>query len=210
MNKKGLALHTTTGELGVAFVDNQGKYYCQSWDLGRDLANQLQVKLQEFIAPLCLWSDLDFLVVAIGPGSYTSTRIGVVTAKTLAQQLNIPVYGISTLETLAWNQAINKPENSLLAIEMRANNEDVYGGIYQKKSNDLLIKILADEQFKKQKWTEIVSKYKVKFEEKIEVIFAPDKLGFTAKNLLEIAEIKINCEGIINIDSWQTLQPFYN
>ena len=100
MSQQGLALHTTTGELGIALVNHQGLYRFESWDLGRRLANEIQIKLAEFIQPLS-WQDLDFIAVAKGPGSYTSTRIGVVTAKTLAQQLQLPVYGISTLMAIS-------------------------------------------------------------------------------------------------------------
>lgn len=213
MTKQGLALHTTTGELGVAFIDKDGNYYSQSWDLGRDLANQLQAKLIEFITPLSSWTKLDFIVGAIGPGSYTSTRIGVVTAKTLAQQLNIPVYGISTLETLAWSEGINKSENEILAVEMRANNEDIYCGIYQwKNRNSLLVNLLPDQQLNKEKWLDILREYKDKFDTKITIISGDKKIGYTAKYLLEIAKIKMEINQ--NIDNhnwhWQKLTPFYN
>jgi len=47
--------------------------------------------------------DLDKIVVAKGPGSYTGVRIGVTIAKTLAWTLNIPISGVSSLEVLAAN-----------------------------------------------------------------------------------------------------------
>jgi len=211
MTKQGLALHTTTGELGVAFIDHQGIYHCQSWDLGRDLANQLQVKLQEFITPLSSWLHLDFIVSAIGPGSYTSTRIGVVTAKTLAQQLNIPVYGISTLETLAWSEGINKAENEILVIEMKANNEDIYGGIYQwKNQHNLVVNLLPDQHTNRVKWYDIVQEYKDKYNERFNLISGDKKIGYTAKYLLEIALVKIKNNQDIDNNNWQKLTPFYN
>lgn len=49
--------------------------------------------------------DLDRIVVNHGPGSYTGVRIGVTTAKTMAYSLEIPVVGVSGLETLALNGA---------------------------------------------------------------------------------------------------------
>lgn len=46
-------------------------------------------------------SDLDCIVVVNGPGSFTGIRTAVVTARTIAQALEIPVIGISSLECLA-------------------------------------------------------------------------------------------------------------
>ena len=46
-------------------------------------------------------SELDALVVGIGPGSFTSTRMGLAFARGLALALDLPGAGVSTLEALA-------------------------------------------------------------------------------------------------------------
>jgi len=46
-------------------------------------------------------AEVDALVVGTGPGSFTSTRIGLAVARGLALALDVPAAGVSTLDALA-------------------------------------------------------------------------------------------------------------
>ncbi|MFP4472871.1 MAG: tRNA (adenosine(37)-N6)-threonylcarbamoyltransferase complex dimerization subunit type 1 TsaB [Candidatus Omnitrophota bacterium] len=59
----------------------------------RDVLKQAGKKLEQ----------IDALAVGLGPGSFTSLRVGVSTVKGLAHALDIPVIGIPTLDVIARN-----------------------------------------------------------------------------------------------------------
>ena len=53
------------------------------------------------------FEDLDRLIVGIGPGSFTGTRISITVAKVYAYLLKIPIFGISSLEIMIYNDKSN-------------------------------------------------------------------------------------------------------
>ena len=126
-NKYALALHTSTPQLGIAVNNYAGDSRSQTWDLGRGLASQMHQHLASILLPQT-WQDLAFIAVAKGPGGFTGTRVGVVTARTIAQQLDIPLFGISNLAAIA---AQNLTDNKLIAVQMDARREQLFVGIYQ-------------------------------------------------------------------------------
>jgi tRNA threonylcarbamoyladenosine biosynthesis protein TsaB len=48
-------------------------------------------------------AEIEAVAAAAGPGSYSGLRGGLANAKALAQTLNVPLVGVSTLEAIAYN-----------------------------------------------------------------------------------------------------------
>ncbi|WP_295613311.1 tRNA (adenosine(37)-N6)-threonylcarbamoyltransferase complex dimerization subunit type 1 TsaB [Chamaesiphon sp. GL140_3_metabinner_50] len=147
--KYGLALHTSSPALGLAIGSNAEDVRCQTWDLGRDTSNYLHPYLRDFLRP-CTWQDLDWIAVANGPGGFTGTRLGVVTARTLGQQLDIPVFAISSLAAIAWQSAQvgSVAESHLLgkiAVSMPAQRGEVFAAVYNISNDDRNLQVILPE-----------------------------------------------------------------
>ena len=77
--------------------------------------------------------DLDCIGLSIGPGSFTSLRIGVSTVKGLVYGTELPVVGVSTLRVLAEAVAIEAdtiaPSGSIIGT-LNAQREEVYAAAF--------------------------------------------------------------------------------
>lgn len=69
--------------------------------------------------------DLDYIVCGKGPGSFTGVRIGVASAKGLAQGLNKPLYGVSVLDAQAQSIAAQGTCGTIL-LAIDAKRKEVY------------------------------------------------------------------------------------
>lgn len=98
-----LALHSCTERFGVAVQDplvDQGRMRVMGFDDGRSLSNSLIERVVSLV-PNGRWREFKGLAVATGPGGFTGTRLSVVMARTLAQQLGCPLLGVSSFALMA-------------------------------------------------------------------------------------------------------------
>ena len=185
-HKYAIALHTSTPQLGITVNNYAGNSRTQVWNLGRGLASQLHQYLAEILTPQT-WQDLEFIAVAKGPGGFTGTRVGVVTARTIAQQLNIPLFGISNLAAVAAAQnyqgdyAVNQ-RHGLLAVQMDARGEQLFVGIYQINSQGLQT-YRSDTLMTTEVWQKTLADLQLPYQ----LITADEQIAGTVTNVLDLA-----------------------
>jgi tRNA threonylcarbamoyladenosine biosynthesis protein TsaB len=130
-----LAIDTSNQALGVALLrDNE-----LVGEIVTNIAKNHSIRLMPAIDYLMKEvnitpEQLDKIVVAKGPGSYTGVRIGLTTAKTLAWSLQIPIVGVSSLEALAYRATFS---SALICPFFDARRGLVYTGLYEMKNGKL-------------------------------------------------------------------------
>ena len=213
MSTFGFAFHTASPDLGLAISNFADIQRHQAWPLARELSSHLHLYLAEFLQPQT-FHDLGFIAVAKGPGGFTGTRIGVVTARTLAQQLNLPLYGISTLAAAAWRVHQNRPAASSpadIAIQMPAQRGELFTAIYGIQAEQAanpsrlhLVSHLPDQVLTPDLWQQQLEQWTRPYD--LHQIPAVAGLGEDAIHLLHLAQHQYQQHPTAH---WSDVVPFY-
>jgi len=73
------------------------------------------------------WGGVDRIAVGVGPGGFTGLRIGIATARALAQARGLPLVGVGSLEALALGADAGA---GAVAAVLDARRGEVFGGVW--------------------------------------------------------------------------------
>jgi tRNA threonylcarbamoyl adenosine modification protein YeaZ len=80
----------------------------------------------------CRPGDLTRIAVGVGPGPFTGLRVGLVTARTMADVLGIEVVGVCSLDILARQSLLTLP----VAVATDARRKEIYWALYDGPAAD--------------------------------------------------------------------------
>jgi tRNA threonylcarbamoyladenosine biosynthesis protein TsaB len=128
-----LAIDTSTQWMGIALYQYPQILFEKVWKTNRRHTVELVPSIQSAVEDCGLQiTDLEAVAVALGPGSFTSLRIGLAVAKGLSLTLHIPVIGIPSLDITAACQPVQ--DLPLIAL-LRAGRDRLAACNYQAESN---------------------------------------------------------------------------
>ncbi len=81
--------------------------------------------------------DVTAIAVGVGPGPFTGLRVGLVTARTLGLALDVPVYGVCTLDVLAAQAVDEGAVRSGFLVATDARRKEVYWAAYDETGRRL-------------------------------------------------------------------------
>jgi tRNA threonylcarbamoyladenosine biosynthesis protein TsaB len=124
-----LGIESATPQVGCAIGGHEGVRASFHSARGQRHAETLAPAI-DFVRRHALveFDDLGAIAVDIGPGLFTGLRVGIATAKALAQTLRIPMIGVSSLDLLAFRVRYT---NRLIVAVLDARRGEVFYAFYR-------------------------------------------------------------------------------
>ena len=126
-----LAFDTATPLVTVALHDGDRvvaeRVSDQPMKHGEQLAPLIQAVLDDVGA---VRQDLTAIAVGVGPGPFTGLRVGLVTARTLGFVLDVPVYGVCSLDVVAAEAVGRGSARGEFLVATDARRKEVYLAAY--------------------------------------------------------------------------------
>jgi len=202
-NYPTLVIHSTDNSFGFGYRKNKNsasdELFIKQFD--NDLCNNLIIEFNKFISKEKL-QKVNKISVSIGPANFNASRLIVVLARTISQQMNCPLDSFSSFEIMAKRIAsknnIFKDKKSFW-IYKKLKRKGFIAGKYEichkeKNSSDLVIReTVLPKVVKELNSTELT--YEAIYDDKEDL---KELLDLSNKNLLNQ-----------NLDSWQQVLPLY-
>ncbi len=198
-----LVIHSTDNSFGFGYRKNNNLESDQLFikKIDNDLCNNIVNDLNKFISKENL-QKINKLSVSIGPANFNASRLIVVLARTISQQINCPLDSFSSFEIMA--KRIAKKNNiftnkkSFWIFKKLKRNGFIAGKYeifhYDKTESDLVIReTVLPKVVKKLESKELF--FEAIYDDKEDLI---ELLNLSNKNLLNS-----------NIDSWKKVLPLY-
>lgn len=130
-----LAFDTATPDVAVAVA--RGGEALRDVRIGADgrprHATELLPEIERAASEVGGWEAIDRIAVGIGPGSFTGLRIGIATARGLAQGLSKPLVGVGTLDALGRGIALRAGGGRPVLAVLDARRGQVFAALFESR-----------------------------------------------------------------------------
>ena len=202
-NNSTLVIHSTDSSFGFGFRKNNilksDELFIKKFD--NDLCNNLINDLNKFISKENI-QKINKFSVSIGPANFNASRLIVVLARTISQQINCPLESFSSFEIMAKRIALKNnifTNKKSFWIYKKLKRNGFIAGKYEicqnaKYSSDLVIRETVLPKVVKELDSKELS-FEATYDDKKDL---KELLDLSNKNLLNS-----------NIDSWKKVLPLY-
>jgi len=135
---KLLNIETSTRAFGLAVSDGVKVIKSRKVIIKKVLSSSIIPSIDKILKESKLkLKDIDVFVIGLGPGSFTSLRVGLSTVKGLAFALEKPIIGIPSMDVIARGLLKNIEPGTQICVVSDAKRNLVYGAIYENAGGEL-------------------------------------------------------------------------
>ncbi|WP_269609424.1 tRNA (adenosine(37)-N6)-threonylcarbamoyltransferase complex dimerization subunit type 1 TsaB [Prochlorococcus marinus] len=199
-----LALHSCSESFSIGLKDIENPESLAKWEvfnIGRSLSNKL-FNCIEKILPRKSWKQINRIAVAKGPGSFTSTRLTISMARTIAQQIDCPLDSMSSFHLMAPRLYKNLDKNSInnpFWIKDILPRRGFVAGKYK------LIKVHQESNF--HEFSELISPHLIINEKEIYPSINVSKN--MEKDIISLMNFSQHCHNLKVNSHWRATLPIY-
>ena len=199
-----LALHSCSEYFGIAIKDIENPetiIKSEVFNTGRSLSNKL-FNCIEKILPRKFWKQIIRISAAKGPGSFTSTRLSITMARTIAQQINCSLDAMSSFHLMAPRLYKDMNKNKTLKpfwIKDILPRRGIVAGKYQ------LIKIHKQSNF--HEFNELIAPQLIKNEKEINPSIKASKN--IERDIISLINFSQYCQNSKVTSKWEKTLPIY-
>ncbi len=199
-----LALHSCSESFGIAVKDAENPeriIKSEVFNIGRSLSNKLFDCIEK-ILPVKFWQQIIRIAVAKGPGSFTSTRVTISMARTIAQQVDCSLDSISSFHLMAprLHNDINQNQNlTTFWIKDILPRRGIVAGQYK------LIKIDKESNF--HEYCELITPKLIKDEQDINPSITAH--NNVEKDIISLIDFSQYCHNSNLYSNWKKTLPIY-
>ena len=132
-----LCVNTSFNNCSISLVSKEKNIICNE-DRNNPPSDIISILVKESLKSASLkMSDISGIITILGPGNYTSIRVGIAFSLGLSKSMSMPIYGISALEAISISQKKIFEKNEMYLVSIKAVKNEFFFQVFNYLSEPL-------------------------------------------------------------------------
>ena len=132
-----LCVNTSFNNCSISLVSKEKNIICNE-DRNNPPSDIISILVEDSLKSASLKiNDISGIITILGPGNYTSIRVGIAFSLGLSKSMSMPIYGISALEAISISQKKIFEKNEMYLVSIKAVKNEFFFQVFNYLSEPL-------------------------------------------------------------------------